>query len=934
MDWLRRWDGLIYDGQLAISMWRVPADDLVIVAIDEQSLRELGRWPWSRRIHADLIRKLTAAGAKAIALNIVFAEPDLADPAADQDLAAALAANGRVVLPVLNEQVRIGGQLVETLPIPALAEAAARLGHVDVDLDLDGIARSVYLKAGLGSPHWSTLSLALLEVIDPTGWKVLPGQRVSTASASLADAWSAWRRDYYTLIPFAGPPGHFRHVSYRDVWRGDFAPLEFRDKLVFVGVTTAGLGDVLPTPVSGQTQPMSGVEFNVNILDALRQGLMIEPLALGWSLLLTGILIVLPWTACMVYASRWALLLTGLSLMLTLAISFGLLQIAHLWFPPAVALLAQGLSWPLWLGWRWRQARRALRAEQQRTQVTLHSIGDAVIVTDIDGVVESLSPRAEVLLGCVQATAHGQPVDAIFRFFSDADHQSPLDLAALCLKQHPPSRWSEDGLLMSRNEQKYAVRASAAPILDPQGQVSGVVIAFSDITENRRLAEQMAYQATHDALTQLPNRHLLQDRLRHAVARAGRAGRICAVVCVDLDHFKKVNDGLGHAAGDTLLRATATRLLACGRKEDTVARLGSDEFLVVLENLHQGHQAAVFARKIVNVLTPCFEIDGHECFITASIGISLFPKDGEDTEALLKNANTAMHRAKDSGRDMIQFYSQDMHARALKRLTLEQNLRHALERQELEVHYQPQMDLQYGRIIGVEALLRWRYAHKELVSPAEFVPLAEETGLIETIGEWVLKTACGQAKMWQREGLPPLRMAVNLSPRQFSRPGMVDKVRRILMETGLEPRYLDLEITEGLLMKDVEGSITILHELKKIGVHLSIDDFGTGYSSLNYLRRLPIDQLKIDKSFVSDFITSQDRAIALAVIAMAHSMQLKVIAEGVENSVQLAFLQKNECDEIQGYYLSRPAPAQQIRALLRGESPSAALKDPNSRRIA
>ena len=303
-------------------------------------------------------------------------------------------------------------------------------------------------------------------------------------------------------------------------------------------------------------------------------------------------------------------------------------------------------------------------------------------------------------------------------------------------------------------------------------------------------------------------------------------------------------------------------------------------------------------------------------------------------ETLLKNADIAMHRAKDGGRDTVEFYSQDMHIRALERLTLEQSLRYALGRQELEVHYQPQMDLQHGCIIGVEALLRWRHSQRGLISPIEFVPLAEETGLIEGIGEWVLRTACKQAKVWQQEGFPPLRMAVNLSPRQFWRPGIVEMIDRVLRETGLEPCYLDLEITEGLLMKDVEDSIAILHALKRMGIHLSIDDFGTGYSSLSYLKRFPIDQLKIDKSFVSDVTVNQDNtSIAMAVIAMAHNMRLKVIAEGVENPAQLAFLQKYQCDEIQGYYLSRPAPAQQIRALLRGELLSAALKDPNSRRL-
>ncbi|MBS1222547.1 MAG: hypothetical protein H6R23_2167, partial [Proteobacteria bacterium] len=313
---LSRWDLLFYDWSLAHQS-RPPAQDIVIVAIDEQSLRELGRWPWSRHVHADLVRKLTAAGTKAVALDIVFAEPDAADPGADGDLAAALAANGRVALPLLNEQVRLNGQLIETLPVPALAETAAGLGHVDVELDPDGIARGVYLKAGLGAPRWSTLALALLEVADPNGWEAPPGQRTPIVDPPSPNA---WRRDYHVLIPFAGPPGHFRRVSYRDALSGDFPLAAFRDQFVLVGVTATGIGDLLPTPVSGQAQPMPGVEFNANVLDALRQGLTIQPLPQRWSLGLTGLLVLLPLLLYAGCSPRWTLPLAGLALLLTFVV--------------------------------------------------------------------------------------------------------------------------------------------------------------------------------------------------------------------------------------------------------------------------------------------------------------------------------------------------------------------------------------------------------------------------------------------------------------------------------------------------------------------------------------------------------------------------------------------------------------------------------------
>ncbi len=927
---LYRWDLLFYDWNLAA--WsRAPADDIVIIAIDEQSLREIGRWPWSRRIHADLIRKLTAAGAKAIALDIVFAEPDATDPAADAKLAAAMASNGRVVLPVLNEQNRLDGQLLETLPIPMLATAVAGMGHVDVELDPDNIARSVYLKAGLGSPYWPTLALALIELNNPTVRRTPPSQR--TAEFDPLSLY-AWQRNDRILIPFAGPPGHFQQVSYSDVLRGNFSPAAFRDKFVLVGSTASGMGDALPTPVSGLARPMPGVEYNANILDALRQGLTIQPLPAGWFLPLTGLLVLFP---VMLYADcppRWTLPLAGLALLLTLACSFVLLHGAHLWFPPATALLVQGLSYPLWSWQRLRRAIRSLFEEEERAQVTLHSIGDAVIATDAKGAVQYLNPVAENLLGSTLAALRGRPLGVVFQTADENDRYTGVDLAALCLEKGRLVRLPESSILSNHIGQEYAIRASAAPIHDLQNRISGVVIAFSDITETRRLTEQMAYQATHDALTHLPNRNLLRDRLQHAIIRAQRTGQGLALLFVDLDHFKKVNDSLGHTAGDGLLRAVTARLLTCGRKEDTIARLGGDDFVFLLEDVQQEDRVAAFARKIVKTLESPFQVENHECFVTVSIGISLFPKDGEDVETLLKNADTAMYRSKDSGRDNIQFYAHDMHIRVLKRLTMEQDLRHALERQELELHYQPQMDLRQSRIIGVEALLRWRHPQHGLMSPLDFVPLAEETGLIETIGEWVLRTACQQAKAWQREGLPALRMAVNLSPRQFLRPGMTGMVARILKETDLEPRHLDLEITESLLMKDVEDSIATMHALKAIGVRLSIDDFGTGYSSLNYLKQFPIDQLKIDKSFLQEIVNSQDdAAITLAIIALAHSLRLTVIAEGVENEMQQIFLHANQCDEIQGYYLSRPVPPHQIPALLKisKEAPTSLSSDDSNR---
>ena len=455
------------------------------------------------------------------------------------------------------------------------------------------------------------------------------------------------------------------------------------------------------------------------------------------------------------------------------------------------------------------------------------------------------------------------------------------------------------------------------PVQDEAGAVTHFIGILSDITEHTSYAARLTQLASYDSVTQLPNRLLLESLLKQAVARSRRSGHKIALLLLDLDHFKRINDTLGHSLGDALLQAVATRLTNCLRAGDTLGRLGGDEFVVLLEGWQWNEQVAKVARKIQGALAPGLKLEEQEVFVTASIGISLFPKDGDNSLTLLKNADIALYRAKARGRNEFCFYEAEMNARAIERLAMENDLRRSLDRGELELYYQPQLELLHQRTLGVEALLRWRRPKYGLVAPAEFVPLAEESGLIVPIGEWVLRTACVQAKTWQGQGLPPLRMAVNLSVAQFEQPDFTRLVARILSDTGLQPDCLELEITESLLMKDVNTAVAVLRTLKEMGVKLAIDDFGTGYSSLSYLKRLPIDRLKIDRSFVQDIsIDPDDAAIALAVIVMAHSMNLRVVAEGVETDAQLSFLRLRDCDEMQGYYFSRPLPAGEAKRWL------------------
>lgn len=499
----------------------------------------------------------------------------------------------------------------------------------------------------------------------------------------------------------------------------------------------------------------------------------------------------------------------------------------------------------------------------------------------------------------------------------DDQQEAHLRYVLKQLQQH--SSWEGEVWLKRRNGEHYPAWVGITAVLDDEGDLASYVCFFSDISERKASEQRIHRLAYYDALTHLPNRTLFQDRLHTALQSAERQKNWVVLMFLDLDRFKPINDSLGHAAGDRMLKDMATRLLGCVTDDDTVARMGGDEFTLLLEPRSSRemalNRAITVAEQILASLVRPFVLEGREFFVTASIGIALSPQDGNELSQLMKNADTAMYHAKERGKNNFQFYQADMNASALERLELESDLRHALEQNEFVLYYQPQFSGDGKRLTGAEALLRWRHPRRGLVPPGDFIPVLEELGLVVDVGDWVIDEACRQLKTWHQAKVRVPKVSVNISARQFSDGQLGTRIANILRSTGLSPACLELELTESILMREVSEAMQILAGLKNLGLSIAVDDFGTGYSSLNYLKQFPIDVLKIDRTFVDGLPSGeQDAQIARAIIAMAHSLNLAVIAEGVETHEQLDFLREHGCDEVQGYLFGRPMPAHRFEA--------------------
>jgi len=543
---------------------------------------------------------------------------------------------------------------------------------------------------------------------------------------------------------------------------------------------------------------------------------------------------------------------------------------------------------------------------------------EGLLLMDANYVIEAVNPCFVELVGYRSDELIGKVLQEI-----DSGILKCADRQGVWALIQDGERW-EGELCKQDHNDAYALWLKVFPIHNKCGQVIHYVYSFSKNYFDSLTHDKLHQLAHYDGLTGLPNRSLFQERLKAELANARRNKAFVAVLFMDLDHFKRINDTLGHDVGDELLKEVAERLLQCTRDNDLISRQGGDEFTGILVGIQHPENAGAIADKMIRALSMPMRIGTHQIFITSSIGISVYPNDGKTIDQLIKHADSAMYQAKDSGRNNYHFFTDELHQASKRRFELGRLLHKGLEDDEFEVYYQPQVDAKDGCVIGMEALLRWRSAELGNVSPAEFIPIAEESGLIVPIGEWVMREACRQCKQWRDDGFPPLLVAVNLSSRQFCEPNFVNMLLEVICDTGISPRQLELELTEGMIMKEDAATIQRLKEINECGVQLSVDDFGTGYSSMSYLKRFPLDKLKIDKSFIDNVTTdNEDAAIVGAITNLAHSLKLVVIAEGVEEEEQRDWLQQHDCDEIQGYFYSRPLSAPQFTEYLK-KTPSKA----------
>lgn len=921
-DWspVKRLDLAAYDLLEPLFRAEVLPAASAVVAIDERSIAALGQWPWNRDVYSDVIDSLADAGADAVGMAILFAEPSHGD----QQLAAALNRSGKVVLPVAPRAPDPAAPAsFELLPVLPLANAAAALGHVDVELDADALARRIYRRAGSGGPTWEALAVATLRVAMSHSAATPLETTYHTPLAPFVI--SGWHREDELLLPYPDTISAPRTLSYFDLLLHPEIAQTLSGQSVFIGVTAAGLDAGLTTPASPSGKPMPAVEFHARAFEALRSGLVYKTASPALIVGLSLSLLLIP-TLAFPHMGLGGAIASGALVLVPLLVSGMVLNLLQLYIPPAGAMIAFLVGYLSGFGALLRRTLGSLRQARHHASATLCSIADAVITIDRASRVVFLNPVAEQLTGLpLEATKGRLLADLLIKF---TDQPESIDLAlSTCLHLCQSQRLPDSIHWRSPEGRQRRLQVTVTPIGE---DADGAVLVLNDLTETLAASAQLRYEATHDTLTGLPNRSLLLERLERALLKADRSGDMVAILFIDIDRFKRINDSLGHQAGDAVLKKLADRLTFSIRQGDVAARWGGDEFIILMESLKDRLAVVAVAAKILGIVEQEFSIGTQaNLVVSCCIGIAVSPQDGTDAQTLLTLADKAMYNGKLEGGGCYRFFAPEMNIWSRDRLELEGALRHALHYRQFELYYQPQINITDGQIVGLEALIRWHKPGIGLVGPGDFISTAEESGIIRAIGDWVIHEAIEQVCRWQAEGLAVVPVAINLSARQCMNATVVQTLRAALQEHGVDPALLKIELTESIAMNTSERTADLMHNINQLGVDIELDDFGTGYSSLSLLKRFQISQLKIDRSFI-DTITADndDAAIVRGTIALAHGLGMSVVAEGVETEEQLLFLARNKCDKAQGFLFSEPKPADEIRQWLQTSPPPITNLDP------
>lgn len=752
---------------------------VALILVDDKSIDAIGRWPWPRNKHAELLTKLSSVNTQAIGFDILFVDADLNSPHLDRYFADKIAELGNVVLPIAPFEQ--SGFIAELMPNSIFAEKATKLGHVDLEVDSDGIVRQVYLYAGLKESRWPSFALSLAQLAQPK----------STFSSTEANYGNGWTRDAGRLITYDDLLT-IPQYSFIDVISGAIAPSNFNNKIVIVGVKATGIGERFATPLSENHQNITGVEINAHIVNAILNKSLVKKLPAATNYLLAGFILIGVFVGLRRAKATQLVSVFTVSTLATLLLCYLMLLGFHLWFAPSLVLLS-----------------------------------------------------------------------SLFGF---------------------------------------------------------ALFSFINAQRSSEVISQLHHDIEFDSITKLPNAALIEKSITQQIIDHENHHHRFPLLRIHIGKFKGLNDLLGKDKGDKVLQLMAKRISRCLTQEHTCGRHSGPEFTLIMTHTHADSVLHQISQTLHLALSEPFIIEGERFSLPISIGTCFYPDDGMTAETLVSCATAAMNRAKESAERGICHYHRDIHEQLVERNRFEHDLSLALESSQLEVYYQPQVDAKHGAITGVEALLRWHHPVKGFISPVEFIPVAETTGDIISIGNWVLETACHQAKQWGFDGDNKRRMGVNLSAIQFVQNDIVEKVDAALKASGLAPQCLELELTESCLVQDFDIAVDTLNQLKKMGVKLSIDDFGTGYSSLSYLKNFPMDRIKIDKAFINEVSHNDDvKEITLAIISMAHSLNMSVIAEGVENNDQQHFLNQYHCEELQGFYFGKPVSADQLTSLLQQE---------------